>query len=571
MLQIISGKFFGDGERYEFEGKGIVYSNMSWIRPIETQVGTLEPVDAFGSDVSSWVLSYLNQIEKEPAGVTVRAGDTEIVEQFGWLCMVWFRAFFDGDKQNVVINCREKPAHAGDRYIGSRFAKPFLSPERSITEEEEQGFVLFVDKVIGLPRQDYLSVMNFLQTVSHSLHALRQNFDLAYSMLVYALESLSQGRSDYLPQWEDYDPGVKKQLTPVLEELAPETSEAIRAALLEDAHLKLQQRFLDFAISHIPDDFYIQDAKQIERPIRPSELERAMKNAYLARSKYVHELLPVIEQLKVSGLADYEVFEWDSKPYLTFNGLLRVAHTVVLDFVEKQPHLKEEEYDWVSELPGTFKMKVAGQYWIWCHENYTIDRSADWLSAFLAVWLETVSAEEPIMPDLRPLLEKFEDLLKSGSVEHRTRMLTIHVLYNSLISAEYQFPDHEAVYRQHEHLFDECRIESMITKVLTGRDWPWGADDCAQQYDAYAEKKFHKQGLSLPWPLEVALMSCVADEYREDGQEDEFTRWAQRAFLESAGKADWQSHIRAVQEEGQDVDLNVFFSPSEKTVQHQDS
>jgi hypothetical protein len=31
MLQIISGKFFGDGERHEFEGKGILYSNMSWI------------------------------------------------------------------------------------------------------------------------------------------------------------------------------------------------------------------------------------------------------------------------------------------------------------------------------------------------------------------------------------------------------------------------------------------------------------------------------------------------------------------------------------------------------------
>jgi hypothetical protein len=61
MLQIIAGKFFGNGERYEFEGKGIVYSNMSWGRSIKTCVGTLEPVDTFISEVSSYVLSYKNR------------------------------------------------------------------------------------------------------------------------------------------------------------------------------------------------------------------------------------------------------------------------------------------------------------------------------------------------------------------------------------------------------------------------------------------------------------------------------------------------------------------------------
>ena len=134
---------------------------------METRVGTLEPVDATGSEVSAYVLTYLNQIEKEPAGATVRVGDPEIVEQFAWLCMVWFEAFFDGDRQTVVINCREKPAHAGDRYVGSSFAKPYLSTERRITVQDEQGFVRFVDKVIGLPRHDYLAVMRFLQTSLH--------------------------------------------------------------------------------------------------------------------------------------------------------------------------------------------------------------------------------------------------------------------------------------------------------------------------------------------------------------------------------------------------------------------
>ncbi len=560
----MSGKFFGEGERYAFEGRGILYSNMSWVRAVETRAGTLEPVDAYGSEVSSYVLSYVNQIEKEPAGGVVRVGDPEIVEQFGWLCMVWFEAFFDGDKQNVVVNCREKPAHAGDYYVGSKFARPYLSTERRITEEDEQGFVRFVDKVIGLPRRDYLSVVSFLQTLSHALHVLRQNLDLAYSMLVYALESLSQGRSGYLPRWEDYDPRVKNRLDPILDELVPKTSKAIRDALLENAHLKLQQRFLDFTVSHIPDKFFIEDARRVERPVRRSELERALKNAYRARSNYVHELLPLIHQLKTSGIADGEVFEWDNKPYLTFNGLLRVARTVVLDFVQKQPYLEGEEYDWVSELPGRVTMKWAGQYWIGQHEGYSVDRSAEWLSAFLSVWLETVSSKEPIMPDLRPLLAKFESLYGSASVTQRARMLAIHVLYNHLMAPEFQSPDHENFYRANEQLLEECRIESMALKILTGSEWPWNAGECAGAYEAYVERRFDKLRLSLPWSLEVAAMSYVADKYRDAEQEDEFERWIRRALLESAGSPVWQDHIQAVQAEGRDVDLNTFFRPSEE-------
>lgn len=561
MLQIISGKFFGDGERYAFEGKGILYSNMSWIRAIETRVGTLTPADTAGSGVSSYVLSYLNQIEKEPAGGTVRAGDPEIVEQFGWLCMVWFGAFLDGDKQNVAINCREKPAHAGDYYVGSRFAKPFLSPERRISEEDEQGFVRFVDKVTGLPRRDYQSVISFLQAVSHALHALRQNLDLAYSMLVYALEALGQGHSDYLPRWEDYDPRVRKRLDTALDGVTSETADALRDALLKGAHLKLQQRFIDFTVSHIPDRFFVEDARQADRPVRRSELERVLKNAYQARSNYVHELLPLIHQLKSRGIAEAEVFEWDNKPYLTFNGLLRVARTVVLDFVQNQPYLEEEEYDWASDLPGTVMMKLAGEYWISQHEGFTPDLSAKWLSAFLPVWLQVVTSPENAMPDLRSLLSKFESLLGSASDTQRTQMLAIHALFNHRMVPELRSEGHEAVLRANEHLFEGCRIESMVLVLLTGRVWPWGADECAEAYEAYAEGKYTKTALTLPQSLEVAMMSNVADAYRGAGNSEGFRSWSRRALLEASGRPDWQDHIQEVRATEEEVDLDIFFAP----------
>ncbi len=488
MLQIASGKFFGDGERWEFEAKGILYSNMLWVGPIETRVGTLEPVDTAGSEAFSYVLSYVNRMEKDAAGPVVRVGDEEIVEQFGWLGMVWFGAFFDGDKQSIVVNCREKRTHVSDEFVGSQFAKPYLITERRITEEDARGFAGFVDRVIGLPRDDYLAVMSFLQTMAHALTILRHNLDLAYSMLVYALEALSKGRSSYLPRWEDYDPEVRKRLDPILNGLEGETSDAVRAALLKNAHLKLQQQFLDFVVSHLSDAFYEREAEGVDRPVRPSELDRALKNAYRARSDYVHVLKPLIHQLKSQGIAEAEVFVWENKPYLTFNGLLSVARAVLLDFVATRPYLEEEEYDWAPELPGLVTLMPAGQYWIWNHNAFSPPRSANWLSAFLEMWLQAVTSkpdDEPVMPDLRNLLATIEAMIGSASAQQKRRMLAIHTLYNHIVVPK--SPGHEGFRQANEGLFEGCTIEAMVLLLLTGGEIPREAGKCGDGAEESAD------------------------------------------------------------------------------------
>src|SRR5262245_39963293 len=106
MLQIISGKFFERPERYRHEGKGILFSNYAWVRPIKTVIGTLEPVDSYRA-VSSYVFSYVNQIEKEEGpGSLVRVGDPEIVRQFQLLCILGLRAYFADDRASILTNCR---------------------------------------------------------------------------------------------------------------------------------------------------------------------------------------------------------------------------------------------------------------------------------------------------------------------------------------------------------------------------------------------------------------------------------------------------------------------------------
>src|SRR5690348_16632574 len=62
MLQIITGKFFASSDRLVHDGLGIAYSNLRTYQPIKTCIASLEPADFSGS----YVIKYVNQIEKEP-------------------------------------------------------------------------------------------------------------------------------------------------------------------------------------------------------------------------------------------------------------------------------------------------------------------------------------------------------------------------------------------------------------------------------------------------------------------------------------------------------------------------
>lgn len=79
MLQIISGKFFTSDDRECHPGKGITYSNYSWIGPITTGIASIEPVYFSSSNVTPYVISYLNQIEKDGLLISRRSRDSSSV------------------------------------------------------------------------------------------------------------------------------------------------------------------------------------------------------------------------------------------------------------------------------------------------------------------------------------------------------------------------------------------------------------------------------------------------------------------------------------------------------------
>lgn len=358
MLQIISGKFYKTKETYSFERKAILYSNFRFPAPIRTNVGTLDPVDIL-SPVATYVFYYKNELEKDinSQGFSlVSTGDPEIVNQFMLLCSFGLKAFFATEKNEVILNCRSDRQNVNDKYHPSKFIGDFFNSKINATEEEVSDFINFINKVIGLPRNVYRSVITCLQNLYYSFQTLNFNVDLSYSLIVYCLESLSQTFDQFEPVWEDYNQKTRLIIDPLLETMEQNIAYEIKNALLTNEHLKLQKRFIEFVKKYLNDPFFQEEAENINFPLKKLDIEAVLRNAYDMRSKYVHQLRSVLKHLTIPQISQEEVFYWEHNPYLTYSGFIRLVLHVLNNFINDQPYLVHEDYPWRNDLPGTISM-----------------------------------------------------------------------------------------------------------------------------------------------------------------------------------------------------------------------
>jgi len=299
MLQIISGKFFESTERHSSEGKGILYSNIALHNKIDTSVATLEPADVYGQ-TSAYILSYNNQIEKDPKAQgfsLVRTGDAEILRQFKYICTFGLRAIFEEDRNVVYKMCRENPISSHEHYVPSGYINRILDLGIYAQQKEIDEFVAFVEDLIGLPREVYNTIINCLGAYEAAIKLLDDDINSAYSMLIYCAETLSKRFYTYNPVWDDYPQDQRVALEKCFNGLAPNNIVQIKNILIKDSHLKLTKRFANFLLQYLDESFFLDDAYTLGRAVKKDEIERALINAYNTRSRYVHNLEPIIRNL----------------------------------------------------------------------------------------------------------------------------------------------------------------------------------------------------------------------------------------------------------------------------------
>jgi hypothetical protein len=392
MLQIISGKFFEESASIVVdEGRGITYSNFNWIGPIETCVATLEPIGTNKMmSISAYLITFKNQIEERLE--VQKCGDAEIIDQFQLLCIFGLRAFFDNDKSFVKLNCRQHGESSSDKFIPFQFVSRYFHLPLSGNLEEVDEFVNFVDKIIGLPRRKYLGIINSINAFVNALKILNYDIDLAYSLIIYSLESLGQKFDDFEPKWVDYDQRIKEDLDRCFDKngLDKTVCDGIRNILIESSNLKLTKRFVSFSEKYLSDNFFKTEAKGIKNPLKKSELKTALINSYKMRSSYVHTLKKIEEHARNPRIADVEVLHDDNNsPYVTFRGLVRLANHIIYNYAISQEYLENEKYPWVDELPCLLRgMKWHPKYWIGDPTHFKAENSIYLLSKFLTILSE---------------------------------------------------------------------------------------------------------------------------------------------------------------------------------------
>jgi hypothetical protein len=545
MLQIISGKFFGDGKIEEQETDAILYSNYGAIGPIKTAIFELRPVDSTDAKIFSYVLRFNNRYERSSyEDRFVMPAADEVVEQFRLLASFYFQSYFHVNRNSVERLCRVQPTYNSERAVPKSLVPRFFDLAKTGTQEEAGGFVSFLEKVISLPRNSYRLLITCLTGFFGALESMEENFDLAYSRMVFMLEALRRSNDLPNPSWDDYDPSLRGKLDEQLTGMDPASAEKIRGVLLSNPHLRLKKRFVNYISGQVNDTFFTTEAEGLNTAVARSEFSRTVGNLYDARSGYVREFRRAREQLRLPTVgANTDIFRSNNDPHFTFAGVVRLACHVLRNYVHRQPTVERENIDWRRQLPSLIEVGPAVERSLASAHNFEPGQARLRFNAFVQQLLTSFAATGHFRPlDIRPLMEPLESMIPTAR-EDRIPMLALYWMFNGMIPAEHQRPGWEAFINQWEAESQTCSIEFMTMLVLWASPLQWSAEECTRIFDQYQNIRYKEGATLLPRLVEIAIMGEIAGKFLDVGHIQDFRAWLDRAIFDASGKKELQDYL----------------------------
>jgi len=445
---------------------------------------------------------------------------------------------FDIDKSVVERVCRQSESRLN---FPSAFIKDTLDLSRHINSDELDICEKFFKQLIGLKRKDYKIIVNCLTAYNASIRLLTEDIGLAYSMLVYCLDSLSQGYENYRPSWEDYDQDKKSSLEKIFGNLPDEISLDIKNILIQDEQFKLSQRFKNFIVKYLDNDYY---HKKDERNIvKKDDVEIALANAYIIRSKYVHILQPVTDLLTIAGLSkNNDTFQNQHNIYFTYGGLLRTVRTVINNLIFSFETVNSETINWHDELPGIIKVDVAPQYWIWQPDSKSGEGAIKRLEGFLTCYIRKN------VPDMNDVIKLYFKHLYEMKEENRHAAFALGYLYGKAMKGidEDSKKFFEQYIMKHIELLDKCCIYNILLLVMPisiTREVLWDTDVCAKIVLEYNKKKHKHNKIKLPWEIETMIYLVIAYGFKEESSE-KYNEWIWKAYYNSNNEIKIQTKIK---------------------------
>ena len=509
MLQIASGRLFHGPPGRENPIRGILYSNLWFFgnQRIETSVGALLATHS-GRTVGTLILEMVERMEddRKAPGVLVSRGADYYLDDFSALVSFGLNLLCSPHSDLV-----ERLMRQGRRgKAPANLIKGVFDAQAQRSDADLAEFSAFVDDLVRLPRRQYLAAFRAVQTYQDALHRLGDNREMAYALLVAAVEGLAQKFDGHRSEWADYPDNKRKPIDAALADATEEVAIAVREAVLGNDHLLLSRRFRDFAMAHVEPSFFREAAAGNDNAVSRSDLPVALQQAYTLRSRYLHVGKGLPKLLAWGGGADVMLLE--RVPILTFQGLSRLVRHVITTFVARQPKLDHEPYDYRREERGIVQVEMASQYWLWNPASVTPTNGRKLLEAFLAEYAKTLVDPVTTLTPLKDTLAATAAIVPGLKLDEKRPYVALYILYH-LVIGSIEEPAAHAFTLKYKELLDPPSPESLAAHLIDRQmpDWPIEAHHAAVK----AYMKGRKSGLRLPRLFEAAMLLDIAERYRQ--------------------------------------------------------
>ena len=554
LLQISSGKLFQREVEYENHLRGVIYTNLKFFRDTKanTSAGSLLPTSNLRNSLAL-VYEFTELIESQGSGpgVLVSHGIDPYISDFSVLLSFALNCIATPDYEltNRLISGLRGPSTP---HPPNKLVKRVFDKEITCKQSDEEYLIEFANQIIGLERKTFLSVMRAIRTYVTGMHRVSDDLNLAYTLLVAAVESLAQDFDNHEATWGDLDVKRRTSIDRALSEATEETAESVRNAILEAEQTSLARRFREFTLNHLTPSFFREEAADAVGPVAKKDVESALKQSYRARSQYIHNLqeLPTI---LTDGASFSETCRVDRKTWLTLQGLSRVARHAIMEFIYRQPTIEKEIYDYSLERVGVVQVPLAPQYWVGKTKGLNRKSGPRRFEGFLSqVGSHLLNEPNSKVTDLTPVLVESQKLIPSLKKAERRPFIALYVLFNGLLPEDKRMSGFDEFKDGYLAELSDPSPEALFVRLLYSSAPEWNLENHESIVIHYFESRENKSGFRAPRVLEAGICLDLAERYRKNrnvGKARDLVEMAIENYPEHKGLRDSEKVLLAGKEE----------------------
>lgn len=522
MLQINTGKLYSRGVGRTNHLRGVLFSNLRLPseRSLVTAAGTLLGTNVLGGG-GALVYELDERIEEGPDGPGVLAshGIDPFLVDFAAVASFGLNAVVAPDA-SLVERLLSGKASLAAYSPPKEFIKRCFDDLIWLKDEEADAFAAFVVDLVGLERRHFLAAMRGIRTYVSGVHRLRDDLGVAYTLMVSAVESLAQEFDQYETTWADVDERKRGPVDAALKRASQRVALGVRDAITSVEHPALGRRYRAFVRAHLGPGYFRDPALNGERAVAAYEIDEALRQAYALRSRYLHNLKQLPDDL-THPFGHWETVNVDRHATFTFQGLARLTRHVIREFVARGPKTEREGYDYRREEAGIRFMEMAPQYWVGrpMHDASDAPKRLEGLLSQLA----SIKAKMPdaVLTDLRPALADVERLVPKTGAEKQSTMLALYGLFNSIVAPEQRMPKFRAFIDRHHVAVTRPTPAALVALTIVGETETWSLDIHREALEGYFAKRATPKGLHAPRLFEAAICLALAERYRSGNRIDE--------------------------------------------------